>query len=305
VISDPTEIFGTVTMDLGNNLTAYSIDSNGTVIPSALTGNTTWTPFTPIKTSTWAAWDPSNVTISATVDPNDNLTKSIFYIGTDRSIHEIDTTDNWNTWSIAQNPGLDVWPLADNVNARFTATNDSSGVVLSLFYISNGNLVQASRANGTWSKSLSIFQTLATTPSSTASGSGATNTASSTPSPTHTPASKSNNGGKIGAGVGVGVGVLVLAGLIFLGYWLLRRRPANALAHEEAAPAYVYHEPKPPVPDKDPNEMSQDNVPRHEMGEWNPQYELPTEGNGQVYEAPGHEVPTPTTGKQDGALRYN
>lgn len=79
----------------------------------------------------------------------------------------------------------------------------------------------------------------------------------------------------------------------------------NAPAHEEAAPAYVYHEPKPPVPDKDPNEMSQDNIPRHEMGEWNPQYELPTEGNGQVYEAPGHEVPTPTTGKPDGAVRYN
>jgi hypothetical protein len=44
VISDPTEIMGTVTMDLGNNLTAYSIDSNGTIIPSALTENTTWTP---------------------------------------------------------------------------------------------------------------------------------------------------------------------------------------------------------------------------------------------------------------------
>jgi hypothetical protein len=262
---------------------------------------------TPIKTSTWEAWDPSNVTISATVDPNDNLTKSIFYIGTDRSIHEIDTTDNWNTWSIAPNPGTDVWPLADEVNARFTATNDSSGVVLSLFYISNGNLVQASRASGTWGKFLSIFQTLPTAPSSTASSSP-TATPTSSPSSTTTPASKSNNGAKVGAGVGIGVGVPVLAGLIFLGYWLLRRRRGgvtSAPAHEEAAPAYVYHEPKPPVPDKDPNEMSQDNVPRHEMGEWNPQYELPTEGNGHVYEAPGHDVPTPTTGKPDGAVRYN
>ena len=190
---------------------------------------------TPIETSTWEAWDPSNVTISATVDPNDNLTKSIFYIGTDRSIHEIDTTDNWDTWSIAPNPGTDVWPLADEVNARFTATNDSSGVVLSLFYISNGNLVQASRASGTWGKYLSIFQTLATAPSSTASSSP-TATATSSPSSSTTAASKSNNGAKVGAGVGVGVGVPVLAGLIFLGYWLLRRRrraadaPAGCLA---------------------------------------------------------------------------
>jgi len=192
------------------------------------------------------------------------------------------------------------------VNARFTATNDSSGVVLSLFYISNGNLVQASRASGTWGKYLSIFQTLATAPSSTASSSP-TATATSSPSSSTTAASKSNNGAKVGAGVGVGVGVPVLAGLIFLGYWLLRRRrrAADAPAPEEAAPAYVYHEPKPPVPDKDPNEMSPENVPRHEMGEWNPQYELATEGNGQVYEAPGHDVPTPTTGKPDGAVRYN
>jgi hypothetical protein len=92
--------------------------------------------------------------------------------------------------------------------------------------------------------------------------------------------------------------------LIFLGYWILRRRKTTAPpAIEEEAPAYPYHESRPPVPDKDPNEMSPDNVPRHEMGEWNPQYELPTEGNGHVYEAPGHEVPTPT--KQDGAPRYS
>jgi len=148
-----------------------------------------------------------------------------------------------------------VFPLAAQSNAKFAITSSASST--RFYYISNGNLIQATFDSGVWRKAVSIF--------GNASASSDTSRESS------------NRGAKIGIGIGIGVGVILAAGLGALAYMLRRRRkarqacgaaemvkiPPTPLATPPAP--YTPPTPGPPVPEKNPFEIASREIVFYEL----------------------------------------
>jgi hypothetical protein len=211
----------------------------------------------PVSTQNWTAWNLSSVTIGATVDDS-NRFKRLFYIGTDRALHQIESSNNWLTWTAASQQNADIWPLADEPNAAFAIT--SSGATTLIFYISGGGLVETTLDNGVWQKAVAIFGNS----SASATSSTGLPTPTSTDIPTiGTPSPKgSNTSAKVGAGVGVGVGVPAMAAIGVLAYLLWRRHRKGV---EQT-----------PIPEKDLFEVHGQPTVSHELGYDERQYELPS-----------------------------
>ncbi|KAF4625964.1 hypothetical protein G7Y89_g12203 [Cudoniella acicularis] len=230
-----------LTTDSGKNLTAYAVDANKNILSSKLASNGTWIPSNSILTQTLPSFNGGNVTLAAAIS-DDNVSKSIFYIGTDRAFHQIETSNNWLNWNVTPEVGTDILPLADEPNADFAAS--SSGSTISFYYISGGGLIRATLNSGTWQKAVSIF-------------------GNSTLAPTQLDqtANDSNRSAKIGAGVGLGVGAPILAAIVALAYVFRTRR--KAVKGEELEEPDT---PGPPVPEKDRWEVHGQSMIRHELG---------------------------------------
>jgi hypothetical protein len=133
----------------------------------------------------------------------------------------------------------------------FAATY-SSGMTF-FYYIAGGDLVKATLANGSWQKTVSIFDNSTTTNTSKGSSSGA----------------------KFGLGVGLGLGVPIFAALGALAYVLGRRRRSQAVVKlVEIPPVLAMPPPQPtpptpgpPVPEKNPFEIYGREIVIHELGE--------------------------------------
>jgi hypothetical protein len=201
-----------------------------------------------------SSWDPSNVTLAATVDTS-NISRSLFYVGTDRKLHEIDTTDDWRTVNTAPIQNSETFPLADQPNTKFAITSSAGSTCF--YYISNGNLIQATMNSGVWQKAVPIF---------------GNSTATSI-----TTSRSSNRGAKIGIAIGLGVGVLLSTGLGVLLYVLWRRRKARhacgvvemvkippTLLARPPIP-HTLPTPGPPVPEKNPFEISSREIILYEL----------------------------------------
>jgi hypothetical protein len=197
------------------------------------------------------AWSAGNATLAAVFssDSTNITTRKLYYIGTDRELHELGSTNSsteLTAWSATPSQASDIWPIADVPNANFAATS-AGGPITSIFYISNGSLVQVVSENGKWQKANTIFENLSPI---TSSSSSQTSTATATDSSS---SKSSHNAVKIGAGVGVGIGVLLLAAL-GIGAWLYSRR-GNKI--DPSAP---------PVPEKDQYAYEKQSHPIVEIG---------------------------------------
>lgn len=199
-------------------------------------------PAISIPSQNLQAWDPTNITLAATVGTN-NVSKSLFYIGTDRELHGIATSNNWQTTSALPGQDPKAVALADEPNAIFAAT--FSGGTSSFYYISGGSLVKATLENGSWQKAVPIFNSTTTQATSSSKALSAN--------------------AKIGLGVGLGLGIPVLAALGIFVVILKRRKGGHGQKKIQTAEGRSVRQittmsrtpsiAGPPVPEKNPFEI--------------------------------------------------
>lgn len=108
-----------------------------------------------------SAWDGAPGNIGVAIGPK---SRSLFYIGTDRALHQLDSfpssrrradeVDPLDTgrWKNAADQDTSRWPLADKENSEFAFTTwlDDKGGNIRLFYMAEGQLTQVIYSNETW-----------------------------------------------------------------------------------------------------------------------------------------------------------
>lgn len=149
---------------------------------------------------------------------DNTFTRSVFYIGTDRLLHEVSNINF--QWKLYPNQTLEAWPEADGANASLAVAYNLQSSEAWIFYVSGGSLVQAHReTSGDWG--LSVVVSVNSVTDKTSSGvDGKKSSGLST-------------GAKAGVGVAVSIGVLAIAGLGL--FFCLRRRRQRAATAAAAA----------------------------------------------------------------------
>jgi hypothetical protein len=140
--------------------------------------------------------------------------RSIFYIGTDKKLHEVATSKD--TWKVASNQTSKAWPIADDPSSGLAvAYNQPDGKVW-VYYWSNETIVQIYRNyDGDWENAKALPQ----------EEPRKADTSKPVEDDT-TPSSGLSMGAKAGIGVGVGVGALLVGVLVWL--WMKRRNKKKA-----------------------------------------------------------------------------
>lgn len=171
------------------------------------TDNTTSTSFSLNTTSAadWAleAWDADRTSISLTVDSQNK--SSVFYIGSDSRLHQVEEVGG--QWQMAPAQNSAVWPPADRQNSEFGATYSIKTGEAWLFYISNHTMVSAYRSDDSEWRNAQVVDKVNTTLSDLGTQDGGLTTQA-----------------KIGVGVGVALSVTALAGLVVFVVMLKRRQ---------------------------------------------------------------------------------
>ena len=202
--------------------------------PTPLRGST-FTNATNLTTTTYDTSSPPPFTLNA-YDGNPKaigiaidtqLTRHIFYIGTDRAPHSYAAFVTGLTeggFRAQPNQTEEYWPLADEPNADFAIASNLGTSTIRLYYMSGGQLVEAKYRSGNWDPAgrLEVANTTAAagghngTDEKDGGGGGGLST-----------------GAKAGVGVGAAIGgLLVLGGLAL---WLLRRNKGTAKSDTGAA----------------------------------------------------------------------
>ncbi|KAK2930869.1 hypothetical protein FoTM2_008379 [Fusarium oxysporum f. sp. vasinfectum] len=95
------------------------------------------------------AWNSSLEAIGAAVDRDRSRTRSIFYIGDDKKIHEVKSTNSG--WQLGSNQTERTWPVADNASSGLAVVSQQSEGKAWLYYWSNETIVQAFKDyDGDW-----------------------------------------------------------------------------------------------------------------------------------------------------------
>lgn len=142
------------------------------------------------------------------------FTRSVFYIGTDKLLHEI-ANINFQ-WKVYPNQTSQAWPEADAANADLAVTYNFQSSEAWIYYVADGFLVQAYRGtSGDWS-SAAVVSVNSISDKTNSGADGKKDSGLST-------------GAKAGVGVGVSVGAIAAIGLGLL-FFLRRRRQRNAAA---------------------------------------------------------------------------
>ncbi|CAI4213226.1 unnamed protein product [Parascedosporium putredinis] len=108
-----------------------------------------------------SAWDGAPGNIGVAIGPK---SRSLFYIGTDRALHQLDSFPSsrrradevdpldTGTWKNVADQDTSRWPLADKENSEFAFTTwlDDKGGNIRLFYMAEGKLTQVIYSNETW-----------------------------------------------------------------------------------------------------------------------------------------------------------
>ncbi|KAL6857320.1 hypothetical protein J3F83DRAFT_751227 [Trichoderma novae-zelandiae] len=183
-------------------------------------------PKVPVK-FTLPAWNGKPGGLGVAVDKN--FTRSLYWIGTDKKLHE---AANINfQWQLMPNQSTQAWPLADDANAELAVTYNFDTSEAWVYYVSNSTLIQAYRgSDGNWIKA-AVVPTSTSIPgsggSSPDSGSDSGDDDDGSPNP------GLSTGAKAGIGIGVSVGAIGV-GLLGLFFFLRRRRQRAAAVAAEA-----------------------------------------------------------------------
>ncbi|KAH7033493.1 uncharacterized protein B0I36DRAFT_109807 [Microdochium trichocladiopsis] len=174
-------------------------------LPSDSTNSTEFALNTTVDASwTLEAWDGNTTSIWYTIDSANK--SSIFYIGTDALVHQVEQVGE--SWRMAPAQNASVWPPADSRNSELGATYSILTGEAWLYYMSGGHMVAAYRSsNSQWEDARVLGKSNVTTAELQSQG-GLTLQA------------------KIGVGVGIGLGVSAIAGFLLF-VVLLRRRQAR------------------------------------------------------------------------------
>jgi LPXTG-motif cell wall-anchored protein len=176
------------------------------------------------------AWNSSLEAIGAAVDRS--RTRSIFYIGDDKKIHEVKSTKN--SWQLGSNQTERAWPVADGPSSGLAVVSQQSEGKAWLYYWANETIVQAFKDyDGDWKKAEALPQKLPTNGTDDKKP-------KDIPAQEPEPESKGSKGLSVGAKTGIGVGVGVGVGVLLIGVlawlWMKRRRDR---AHQEKVSGIV------------------------------------------------------------------
>ena len=169
------------------------------------------------------------------------FTRSVFYIGTDKMLHQISNINYY--WRLQPPQNEQTWPAADTPNAPLGAAYNSDSSEAWIYYV-NGSLTQLYYGKDLlWHKAEVLPTSGAAAPKPTSSNDPPP-TVPDTPQDAPAPAPTGlSNGAKVGIGIGVSLGVLALAGGLGIMAFLRRRRSRlehdeRAIGPGEMAPAY-------------------------------------------------------------------
>uniref|UniRef100_A0A0D2Y0V9 Fucose-specific lectin n=1 Tax=Fusarium oxysporum (strain Fo5176) TaxID=660025 RepID=A0A0D2Y0V9_FUSOF len=172
------------------------------------------------------AWNSSLEAIGAAVDRDRSRTRSIFYIGDDKKIHEVKSTNSG--WQLGSNQTERTWPVADNASSGLAVVSQQSEGKAWLYYWSNETIVQAFKDyDGDWVDAEALPQKVPTNGTDDKKPKDRP-TQEDGPDPEGSKGLSSGAKTGIGAGVGIGVGALLIGVLAWL--WMKRRRER---AHQE------------------------------------------------------------------------
>ncbi|KAI1460116.1 hypothetical protein F4805DRAFT_16170 [Annulohypoxylon moriforme] len=172
---------------------------------------------------TLPSWNGSASSLAVSID--NAYTRSVFYIGADRAIHQVGNKNY--VWSVFDSPSASSWPLADVAGGPIGIANAFGTDIMRLYYVSDGHVVEANGDGGTWTQA----SVLATFNASQASSS---NSASNSTGAADGDDGGLSDGAKVGISVGVTLGVIAVAGM-GVTLWFLRYRQRKLDEKKSAA----------------------------------------------------------------------
>ncbi|KAK4183519.1 hypothetical protein QBC35DRAFT_97308 [Podospora australis] len=171
------------------------------------------------------AWDGKPKSIGIAIDSF--LTRFVFYIGTDRSVHSLAAFTSGNVeggFRPQADQRVESWPLADESNSDFAIASHIGTNNIRLYYISGGQLIETKYRDGNWDVATSLQAANTTVINNTGdkgAGSG--------------DSSGLSTGAKAGIGVGVSVGALLIIGAA-VAFWRSRKRKSAPVDEETETP---------------------------------------------------------------------
>ncbi|KAF5261708.1 hypothetical protein FOXYS1_7603 [Fusarium oxysporum] len=178
------------------------------------------------------AWNSSLEAIGAAVDRDRSRTRSIFYIGDDKKIHEVKSTKSG--WQLGSNQTERAWPVADNASSGLAVVSQQSEGKAWLYYWSNDTIIQAFKDyDGDWVDAETLPQKIPINGTDDKKPKDRP-TQEDEPEPEGSKGLSSGAKTGIGAGVGIGAGALLIGVLACL--WMKRRRER---AHQEKVSGIV------------------------------------------------------------------
>ena len=153
-------------------------------------------------------------------------TRSIFYLGTDKILHQISSINF--VWTLLPDQSQKLWPEADVANGQMAVTYNFPTSEVWVYYMAGGSVTQLYSVSTVWKTPITLPRINTTVPIDTPS-----------PSPTPTQAPEPANtglsgGAKAGIGAGVTLGVLALVGTACTILFLRRRQQQKDVAELEA-----------------------------------------------------------------------
>ncbi|KAK4659919.1 R8 protein [Podospora pseudocomata] len=175
---------------------------------------------------TLPAYDAATKGMGISIDRN--YTRFIWYIGTDKKIHQIGNTNYF--WSIRENQTESFWPEADEPNASVGVAFDFSSNLVHLYYMAKGKLVQVKYENESWKAWSNVPEPPAEQTTTDPTPSGPTTTESPVSEQSDVPNEGLSTGAQAGIGVGVSLGVIAVGVLIAV-IVLLKRKKHEGFEH--------------------------------------------------------------------------
>lgn len=184
-----------------------------------------------------ASWTGNPKSMDMAIDKS--TTRSIFYIGSDRALHQVGNI-NWVWRPMNTNQSTSLWPLADEPNAEFALASDQASSVVRIYYTVNKALTEVKfDTDGLWKPAMALPVVSANTSTPFPDPNG--NPADPSPGPgsgvSDQPSVGSGQlslGAKAGIGAGVAVGVLAITGVILVVCIMRHKKKVQAAAEAEA-----------------------------------------------------------------------
>lgn len=109
-------------------------------------------------------WDSGISSLGLAIDQDES--KYIYYIGSDKALHYVTAQDDLNSgsWSVEDSLDTKYWPLADDADGDFAVASDPSSYDIRIYYMSGGSMTEVSRTEkNTWEEAQALPTKASTT----------------------------------------------------------------------------------------------------------------------------------------------